>query len=132
LSNIIRLIPDETIQESLHFLTNFLVPVAVFSILFFAIYQGLPNRTIKSGPSFLAAVIAGTAFQILQYYYFNIQMSISAYNSIYGSFAALPLLLIWLRMSWVIILFGAELAYGIEHERDFTSSQQSRQPSHNP
>ena len=130
-ANIISLLP-EILQHSLRFLTSFLVPIGIFSLLFFLIYQGMPNRTIRPQSSFLAAVIAGAAFQILQYYYFNIQMSISAYNSIYGSFAALPLLLIWLRMSWIIVLFGAELAYGIEQERDFSASQQPHPPSRKP
>jgi len=130
-ANIINLLP-EILQSSLSILTSFLVPIGIFSLLFFIIYQVMPNRAIKPQSSLLAAIIAGTAFQILQYYYFNIQMSISAYNTIYGSFAALPLLLIWLRMSWVIILFGAELAYGIEQERDFIASQQPHPPSRNP
>ncbi|MCL2682620.1 MAG: YihY/virulence factor BrkB family protein [Bacteroidales bacterium] len=130
-ANIINFFP-EVLQESLNFLTSFLVPISIFSILFFIIYQSTPNRSIRPRSSFFAAIIAGTAFQFLQYYYFNIQMSISAYNSIYGSFAALPLLLIWLRLSWIIVLFGAELAYGIEHERGFIASRQSRQPSRKP
>jgi len=129
-ANIINLLP-EILQNSLRFFTNFLVPTVIFSLLFFIIYQVMPNRSIRPRASFLAAIGAGVVFQIVQYNYFNIQMSISAYNTIYGSFAALPLLLIWLRMSWIIVLFGAELAYGIEHERELTSSQQSHPPSHN-
>ncbi len=125
-ANIIEAIPDEMIQSSLSFLTNFLVPISVFSALFFMIYHVVPNRDIRFRSSLIAAIIAGSAFQILQYYYFNIQMSISSYNSIYGSFAALPLLLVWLRMSWMIVLFGAELTFGIEHEHDFISSRQSK------
>ena len=131
-ANIIDAIPDEMIQHSLRFLTSFFVPLGIFSVLFFLIYQGMPNRTIKPRSSFLAAIIAGTSFQVLQYYYFGIQMSISTYNSIYGSFAALPLLLIFLRLSWILILFGAELAYGIEYERRLSAFQQSRQPSRKP
>jgi len=127
-ANIINLLP-EILQSSLSFLTSFLVPIGIFTLLFFIIYQVMPNRVIKPRSSLFAAVIAGAAFQILQYYYFNIQMSISAYNTIYGSFAALPLLLIWLRMSWIIVLFGAELAYGIEHERGFSASRQPHPPS---
>jgi membrane protein len=123
-ANIINLLP-EILQHSLRFLTSFLVPIGIFTLLFFIIYQGMPNRTIKPRASFLAALIAGAAFQLLQYYYFNIQMSISAYNNIYGGFAALPLLLIWLRFSWVIVLFGAELAYGIEHENNAVSHRKS-------
>ncbi|MDR2907766.1 MAG: YihY/virulence factor BrkB family protein [Bacteroidales bacterium] len=125
-ANIIDAIHDEVVHKSLSFLTNFLVPLGVFSALFFMIYQVVPNRTIRLKSSLFAGILAGSAFQILQYYYFNIQMSISAYNGIYGSFAALPLLLVWLRMSWMIVLFGAELTFGIEHEHDFISSRQDK------
>ena len=131
-ANIIEAIPRAIIHDSLEFLVSFLVPIGIFSLLFFIIYQGMPNRKIRPRSSFLAALFAGVAFQILQFFYFDIQMSISAYNTIYGSFAALPLLLIWLRLSWVIVLFGAELSFGIEQERDFNASQQLRQPSRKP
>jgi membrane protein len=131
-ANIIEAIADETIQSSLSFLSSFVIPISVFSFLFFLIYHVVPNRKIKLSSSLIAAVIAGSAFQILQYYYFNIQMSISAYNGIYGSFAVLPLLLVWLRMSWMIVLFGAELAFGIETEDDVISSRQFHRPSHKP
>jgi membrane protein len=126
-ANIIEAIPDETIQNSLSFLTSFIIPISVFACLFFLIYHVVPNRKVKLKSSIIAAIIAGSAFQILQYYYFNIQMSISAYNGIYGSFAVLPLLLVWLRMSWMIVLFGAELSFGIETEDEVISSRQSRQ-----
>jgi len=130
-TNIINFFPS-FLQESLHFLSSFLVPVGVFSVLFFIIYQVVPNQKINPRSSFWAALLAGTAFQILQFYYFHFQISISSYNTIYGSLAALPLLLVWARLSWTIILFGAELAYGIEKEREFISSQQSHPPSRNP
>jgi len=131
-ANIIEAIPDETIQASLSFLTSFIIPISMFSFLFFLIYHLVPNRKIKLKSSLVAAVIAGAAFQIVQYYYFHIQMSISSYNGIYGSFAVLPLLLVWLRMSWIIVLFGAELAFGIEHETDFIFSRQSHRPYRKP
>ena len=125
-ANIIRFFP-ELLQESLHFLTSFLIPIGIFCVLFFIVYQVVPNQKINPRSSFWAAIFAGAAFQVLQYYYFNIQIAISSYNTIYGSLAALPLLLVWIKLSWTIVLFGAELAYGIEQERNFISSQQSSQ-----
>ncbi|MCL2417089.1 MAG: YihY/virulence factor BrkB family protein [Bacteroidales bacterium] len=129
-ANIIRFFP-ELLQESLQFLTSFLIPVGIFCVLFFIIYQSVPYQKINPRSSFWAAIFAGAAFQALQYYYFNVQIAISSYNTIYGSLAALPLLLVWIKLSWTIVLFGAELAYGIEHERNFTSSRQFRQASRN-
>lgn len=125
-TNIISYFPA-FLQESLHFLSSFLVPLGIFCVLFFIVYQIVPNQKINPKSSLWAALFAGTAFQVLQYYYFHIQIAISSYNAIYGSLAALPLLLVWVKLSWTIVLFGAELAYGIEKEREFISSQQSPQ-----
>ena len=55
--------------------------------------------------------LAGTVFQVFQYLYINGQIWVTKYNAIYGSFAAIPLLLLWLQMSWTICLFGAQLSY---------------------
>jgi membrane protein len=60
-------------------------------------------------------LIAGTIFQIAQMTYLKFQMGVSSYNAIYGSFAALPLFLIWLQASWSIVLFGAEIAFSWEN-----------------
>jgi membrane protein len=59
----------------------------------------------------LAGVVTGTAFLAIQFVYVNGQVSLSQYNAVYGSFAAIPLLLFWLQLSWTIILYGAELCY---------------------
>ncbi len=49
--------------------------------------------------------------QWLQLFYIHSQMWVSSYNAIYGSFAALPLFMLWMQISWTICLFGAELCY---------------------
>jgi membrane protein len=59
----------------------------------------------------LAGVVTGTAFLAIQFLYVNGQISLAQYNAVYGSFAAIPLLLFWLQISWLIVLYGAELCY---------------------
>ena len=49
--------------------------------------------------------------QGVQIFYIHAQMFLSSYNAIYGSFAALPLFMLWLQISWTICLFGVELCY---------------------
>ncbi|TFG92836.1 MAG: YihY/virulence factor BrkB family protein, partial [Syntrophobacterales bacterium] len=56
-------------------------------------------------------IIAGTIYQIVQFGYIAFQVGAAKYNAIYGSFAALPLFLIWLQLSWLIVLFGAEFSF---------------------
>ena len=67
-------------------------------------------------------LIAGTIFQIAQMTYLNFQVGVSNYNAIYGSFAALPLFLIWLQASWAIVLFGAEIAFSWENTEALETS----------
>ena len=56
--------------------------------------------------SAIPGIIAGTIFQIFQIVYFFIQSPPTSYNALYSSFAAFPLFLIWLQISWQIVLFG--------------------------
>lgn len=95
---------------------------SLFSILFIA----MPNTKVSPVSGIVAGIIAGTGFILLQWAYVSLQIGVSRYNAIYGSFAALPLFLIWLQTSWLIVLFGAEISfayqnvdmYEYEHETD--------------
>ena len=66
----------------------------------------------KSGV--IAGIIAGTTYQIVQWTYFHFQIGVSSYGAIYGSFAAIPLFLIWLNLSWLILLAGAQIAHQLK------------------
>ena len=71
----------------------------------------MPNTTVKFKSAFVAAIIAGSVFQLVQWGYIHFQIGVSEYNAIYGSFAAFPLFLIFLQTAWLIVLFGAEISY---------------------
>ena len=66
-----------------------------------------------------AGLIAGTLYQIFQFAYVTFQIGVSKYNAIYGSFTALPLFLIWLQLSWIILLFGAEISFAHQNEESY-------------
>ncbi|MBS4165583.1 Uncharacterized protein NEOC65_000645 [Neochlamydia sp. AcF65] len=89
-------------------------PFLITWMLFTFLYFFLPNRKISFRYGMLGVLVGGTAYQLIQTFYINIQLKLSSYGAIYGSFAALPLFLIWLNLSWMIILAGAELAYQAE------------------
>jgi membrane protein len=95
------------------------IPFLVIWILFALMYLIMPNKKVKFLHCIIAGIIAGTAYQIIQYYYINLQIGFSRYNAIYGSFAALPLFLIWMQLSWLVFLFGAEMASALESVRLF-------------
>ena len=88
-----------------------IAPFVIISLAFFAIYLLLPNTKVKILNSLFTGILAGSAFQLFQFLYISGQIWVSRYNAIYGSFAALPLLLLWLQASWMIVLFGAKLTY---------------------
>ena len=95
------------------------VPFALIILVFTLIYIVLPNAKVKVKNALIAGVVAGGAFIVFQNLYLNGQIWVSKYNAIYGSFAALPLLLLWLQMSWVICLYGAELSFAAQNTRNF-------------
>ncbi len=93
------------------FFTLKLMPYGVIWVLFSFIYIFIPNTKVHLRSGIMAGIIAGTLYVVFQYAYINFQIGVAKYNAIYGSFAALPLFIIWLQLSWVIVLFGAELAF---------------------
>ena len=88
-----------------------LSPFVIYWLLFTLIYVIIPNTKVKISNAMLSGVITGTAFLAIQVLYVSGQVSLAQYNAVYGSFAAIPLLLFWLQLSWTIILYGAELCY---------------------
>lgn len=100
------------------FLLNLLPYVSIW-VLLTLLYIVLPNTKVPIRSGLLGALAAGTVFQIIQWIYIKFQIGITKYGAIYGSFAALPLFLIWVQTSWMIILFGAEIAHANEHYETF-------------
>jgi membrane protein len=108
----------EFLNPFVRVLVNFL-PFVIVWIGFTVSYMAIPNTQVKFVNALVAGVIAGTAFQVFQMLYVSGQVNLSRYNAIYGGFAAIPLLLIWLRISCLIVLFGAELSYASQNIHNF-------------
>ena len=88
-----------------------LTPYVLMSAVFIALYVFMPNTKVKLRCAIGPGILAGVAMQGLQLFYIHSQIWVSSYNAIYGSFAALPLFMLWVQISWNICLFGAELCY---------------------
>lgn len=97
-------------------LLNFakIIPYIIFWLLFTLIYLVMPNTTVKFRSALIAGIIAGTTFQIFQGIYIYFQAGATRINAIYGSFAALPLFLMWLQISWFVVLLGAEISFAVQ------------------
>jgi membrane protein len=93
-----------------------IIPFVLSCLLFTLVYIILPNAKFHFWPRLLAGTLSGLTFQFVQWIYINFQVEIFSYSVVYGTFAALPLFLVWLQISWLIVLGGAELAANIEND----------------
>jgi membrane protein len=96
------------------FMIKFLPYFSVW-ILLTLLYLVMPNTKVPLRSGILAGIAAGTIYQVTQWIYIKFQIGVASYGAIYGSFAALPLFLVWIQLSWMIFLFGAEIAFANEN-----------------
>lgn len=100
-----------------------LIPYVLIWFVFALLYIVMPNTTVQIKSAIIAGIVAGSAFELFQLLYIYFQVGVTRYNAIYGSFAALPLFLIWLHTSWLIILAGAELAFSFQNIDSYESER---------
>jgi membrane protein len=106
------------------FLIKF-APFILFWILMTILFIVMPNTKVKFTPALISGIIAGTILHLLQWLYFTLQFGIAKLSAIYGSFAAVPLFIIWMQSSWIIVLIGAELTYANQNINRFEQEFQS-------
>lgn len=94
-------------------------PYLISWLVFTAIYISVPNTKVTFRSGFIAGIVAGTAFQFFQVLYIEGQSYLSRYDVVYGSFAAIPLLLLWLQISFTILLLGAEISYASQNLQNY-------------
>ena len=95
------------------------IPYFINWIVFTILYMVIPNIRVKFKNALIAGIVAGTAFQAFQMLYINGQVYLSRFNVVYGSFAAVPLLLLWIEISCLIVLLGAEISYVSQNIKNF-------------
>lgn len=98
-----------------------LVTWAMFTLLYIVV----PNTKVRFVSALMAGAVAGVTFVLFQWGYVYLQRWMSSYNAIYGSFAALPLFLVWLQTSWQILLFGGELSFAYQNIDKFDEERES-------
>jgi membrane protein len=102
-----------------------LLPFVVLWVLFTFVYVFMPNTRVSWRAALIAGVTAGTLYQAVQWAYIAFQIGVSHYNAVYGSFAALPLFLMWLQASWLIVLFGAEISFAVDNVEKYELERES-------
>jgi len=105
-----RFASEYAFLEHMRFLLS-LIPYILIWLLFTIIYMVMPNTKVNFRSAFIGGIIAGTIFQFTQWMYVHFQIGINKYGAIYGGFAAIPLFIIWLQLSWLIVLLGAEISF---------------------
>jgi membrane protein len=92
-------------------LASFLLAVSAFTFLYFL----APNAPVRFRSALAGGLVAGAAWDLSRYGYTLFGAEIFRYNPVYGSLGAMPLFLAWIYLSWLVVLFGARLAYAVEH-----------------
>lgn len=91
------------------------IPFFLTCLLLTYLYIFMPNTRVRFVPALIAGVSTGILYQFVQWIYLYFQIGVAKYNAIYGTFAALPLFLIWLHLSWMIVLMGAKISFAIQN-----------------
>jgi len=107
-----------------------ILPVLVVVVGFILLYKFLPNTKVAFLPACIGGTIGGIAWLIVMAVYIKLQIGVARYNAIYGSFATVPLVLLWIYTGWLIFLTGAELSFAIQTWRRHLPAQIIMKPSH--
>lgn len=94
-------------------------PVVIMALLFSFVYLFMPNQKINIKAGIIAGIVTGIMYHLVQWAYLTLQLGASSYNAIYGSFAALPLFLVWLQLVWFVVLFGCEISFYLQNFQSF-------------
>ncbi len=93
------------------------LPFMVMWLVFAGLYLFMPNVKVSPRAALIGGVFGGTLWQLSQWGYLNFQVGVARYNAIYGTMAALPILMVWIYLSWMIVLLGVEMTYATQNLR---------------
>lgn len=104
----------DTLRKLVVFSIN-LIPYVLNAILFMLLYMVMPNTRVRPLSALVAGIVAGVSYQLFLWAYIEFQFGVSRYNAIYGSFAFFPLFIVFLQVSWIIVLIGGEISYSLQN-----------------
>ena len=107
----------------------FLLWILSFSLSilgFFILYWTIPNRSVPIKAAIYAGIFSASVFELLKNLFGYIMSNFTSYEIIYGAFAALPIFLLWIFLSWNIVLLGVEISYALT--AFYTGKEQRRHP----
>jgi membrane protein len=92
-----------------------ILPYVALWLVFAFFYSFLPNTRVQAMPALIGGMVGGTLWQIAQWGYIAFQVGLANAQAIYGALAQLPVLMLWIYVSWVTTLLVAEVAYACQH-----------------
>ena len=107
-----------------------LVPYASIWVLFTIVYLVMPNTKVKFKYALIAGIVAGTFSMLVQWGFFEFQIGVTRFNTLYGSFAAIPLFLLWLQITWLTVLMGAEISFAYQNIENYEFENQALNLNH--
>jgi membrane protein len=114
-------------------IVSFLIKLSPYFLTWVALtilFIIIPNTKVKLVPALVSGIVTGTILQLLQWLYIDLQFGISKLSTIYGSFAAIPLFIIWVQSSWILLLLGAELAFANQNVSRYEYESEALNVSH--
>lgn len=118
-TTVVRTLSEYRIFKDFFILFDMVIPYLGLWIAFTAMYILMPNTRVRFVPALIAGAICGTVWQLAFEVYTGFNIGMTRYNKIYGTFAALPIFIIWIFISWVIVLVGAKLSNAIQNIRTY-------------
>ena len=100
---------DQEVASGLTALVRDLVPVILSAAGFAIMYVFMPNRPVKLRHAAAGALVAATMFELLKSGFTSVIIGGGTYSTIYGAMATVPIFLVWMYVSWTVVLFGALL-----------------------
>ena len=80
---------------------------------FFILYWTIPNRTVPIRAAMIAGLFGAVVFELLKHLFGFVMTNFTSYTIVYGAFAAVPIFLLWIFLSWNIVLLGVEISYAL-------------------
>lgn len=103
-----------------------LTPVAIMWVFFAAAFVVIPNTRVRFFPALAGGLVSSLLWNLVQEVHVKSQVGVASYNELYAGFAAFPLMLMWLFLSWLVVLIGAQFSYAYQNQRAFRRAALAR------
>lgn len=104
---------------------SWVITYAGIAIVLTLMYKFIPGSKVDFRRALQAALITAVFFCLFQWIYVETQIFFTRLNGVFGAVSAIPFLMIWLNVSWFIVLFGSELTYAFQHVETYNPRLES-------